>query len=115
MAIVERNLAQEWDYSTDPPEDANLFASYDDQALRITRVRIHNRTTLVARVTAQRANGTGQRVELDCPAATRDQDGILVPGELVQNVGVGQNQRFDVTVDRAGKISGVDWSFGLVR
>lgn len=105
MAIVERNMAQEWDYSVDPPVDAEVWLSYDDQALRITQVRIDNtRGVRTFRVVVKRASGTGPTYTLD-----------TAPGvERVEAVNTGQQQRIQVTVDSGGKLSGVDYTFAFV-
>lgn len=102
MALVTREIGRAYDPG-DPALVATLEIDYDDGDLRVRTVRIVNGTTLLARVTARRTDGTGPTRTLEAPA-----------GQTVSlAVGTIPAQRLQLVVDSRGRLDGVDYTFGL--
>lgn len=98
MAIQTRTL-----YDT---PGVHIEYDYDDAALRLTQVRVVNRTDTAGGdilphsiyVEARRASGGGQTY-----SAT------YAPGSHTINVGTGGNNRLGITILPNGRVDGVTW------
>lgn len=104
MAIVERDDYQVTDPNP-PYAQATLWFSYDDADGDIQEVWCDNPTTMTARLTVRRSNGTGP--------ASRSID--WPPGDTTRYpVGQGTQNRYRLTVGNGGKLVGIDLEFTLV-
>lgn len=102
MAIQTRDLAKVSD-AQEPPQYATLTIQYDDALLRMTNITVVNFTNRIARLTAQRSDGSGPTYTFDTAAgATTSQN---IPGNAQNRLGI--------SIDSRGRVDGVEWHFGL--